>query len=162
MGAVPATDLTVRRLTAEDHEQWLPLWHGYQLFYEAAIPPEVTRETWRRFGDPGEPLRAFGAFDEDGTLLGIAHCVVHASTWSTSPSWYLNDLFTVEAARGQGVGRALIEHVRREAGAAGAGKVHWLTHETNTVARRLYDQVADRPGFIQYVAPPWSEPLSGR
>jgi hypothetical protein len=28
--------------------------------------------------------------------------------------------------------------------------VYWLTHETNTDAMRLYDGIADRPGFVQY------------
>jgi hypothetical protein len=28
--------------------------------------------------------------------------------------------------------------------------VFWNTHETNAVARRLYDAVAERSGFIQY------------
>ena len=37
-----------------------------------------------------------------------------------------------------------------KARAAGASRVYWLTHETNTDARALYDKVADRPGFIQY------------
>jgi hypothetical protein len=33
---------------------------------------------------------------------------------------------------------------------AGANRVHWLTHESNTDARALYEKVAERPGFIQY------------
>jgi hypothetical protein len=32
----------------------------------------------------------------------------------------------------------------------GAARVFWNTHETNAVARRLYDAVAERAGFIQY------------
>jgi len=28
--------------------------------------------------------------------------------------------------------------------------VHWLTHETNATAISLYQQVAERPGFIQF------------
>ena len=55
-----------------------------------------------------------------------------------------------EDARKLGLGRALIEAVYREAQAAGASRVHWLTHETNATARALYDTLADRPGFIQY------------
>jgi GNAT superfamily N-acetyltransferase len=62
----------------------------------------------------------------------------------------LQDLFVAEVARGQGLGRALIEAVYREARAAGASRVYWLTHETNATARALYDKLADRPGFIQY------------
>src|SRR5262249_32222620 len=62
----------------------------------------------------------------------------------------LQDLFVAEGARKLGLGRALIEAVYEAARAAGASRVHWLTHETNAVARSLYDTLADRPGFIQY------------
>jgi len=49
-----------------------------------------------------------------------------------------------------GLGRALIEAVEQEARAAGASRVYWLTHESNAVARALYDKLAESPGFIQY------------
>ena len=58
--------------------------------------------------------------------------------------------FTAEAARGQGVGRALIEAVCERAREAGASRVYWHTHETNRTARELYDKLADRSGFIVY------------
>jgi hypothetical protein len=44
----------------------------------------------------------------------------------------------------------LIEAVYQRARAVGASRVHWLTQESNVTARALYDQVADRSGFIQY------------
>ena len=31
-----------------------------------------------------------------------------------------------------------------------ARAVYWLTHETNTTARALYDKLANNAGFIQY------------
>ena len=55
-----------------------------------------------------------------------------------------------EGARGLGVGRALIEAVYEKAKAAGASRVHWLTQNGNAQARILYDQVADKSGFMQY------------
>ena len=63
---------------------------------------------------------------------------------------YLQDLFTDEASRGRGIGRALIEAVYVKAVEAGSARVYWQTHETNLTAMRLYDQVADRSGFIVY------------
>ncbi len=63
---------------------------------------------------------------------------------------YLQDLFVDPAMRGQGLGRALIEHVYAEAAARGCSRVWWLTHETNTDAMVLYDRVADKSGFVQY------------
>jgi GNAT superfamily N-acetyltransferase len=67
-----------------------------------------------------------------------------------SPTCYLQDLFTDETARGQGIGCALIEAVYERARTAGAKRVYWQTHETNTVAMRLYDKVAVRSGFLVY------------
>ena len=34
--------------------------------------------------------------------------------------------------------------------AAGAQRVYWQTHETNLTAMRLYDEVAERSGFVVY------------
>ena len=67
-----------------------------------------------------------------------------------APICYLQDLFTVQAARGRGVGRALIEAVYERARNAGSARVYWQTHETNATARALYDQVAQWYGFIVY------------
>ena len=142
--------LTVRLLTPAERPLWEPLWAGYLTFYKASVPPETTDSTWARLHDGAEPMHLLGAFDEDGRLLGIVHFIYHRSTWTPGPYCYLQDLFTVEEARGRGVGRALIEAVYERAKAAGASRVYWLTHETNAQAMELYDKVADRSGFVQY------------
>ena len=36
----------------KDFDIWLPLWKGYQRFYEVDIPEPVTLKTWARFLDP--------------------------------------------------------------------------------------------------------------
>jgi GNAT superfamily N-acetyltransferase len=67
-----------------------------------------------------------------------------------TPTCYLNDLYTVATARGQGVGRALILAVYEHAKVAGSTRVYWQTHETNTNAMKLYDRVAEKSGFLVY------------
>ena len=141
--------IEVRPLRSDERAAWEPLWQGYLAFYESSVAPEVTDETWRRLHDPFEPMHVLGAF-RDGRLVGIVHYLFHRSTWTTGDYCYLQDLFTVPEDRGLGAGRALIEAVTERARAAGASRVYWLTHETNAVARALYDRVADRSGFIQY------------
>ena len=139
----------VRGARLDDFEQWLPLWRGYQSFYETEIADTVTRETWRRFHDAAEPMHAAVA-ELEGRVVGIVHFIEHRSCWTTGDSMYLQDLFTEASVRGRGVGRALIEHVYERARSLGCSRVHWLTQETNATAMRLYDDVADRSGFVQY------------
>jgi len=91
--------------------------------------------------------------DQAGQLLGLVHFIFHRSTISIAPTCYLQDLFTLESARGKGVGRALIEQVYQRAKQAGSSRVYWLTHETNTTAMRLYDKVAEKSGFVVYRKP---------
>jgi GNAT superfamily N-acetyltransferase len=104
---------------------------------------------WSRFFDAYEPVHALVA-ELDGRLLGLAHYIFHRNTTMLGPVCYLQDLFTAEPARGHGVGRALIEAVYEKAKEAGSKRVYWQTHETNLTAIKLYEQVAERSGFIVY------------
>jgi len=147
------TDLIVRPVARQDFAQWLPLWDGYNAFYgrsgPTALDVEVTRMTWQRFFDAYEPMHGLVA-DSGGKLLGLVHYLFHRSTIAIQPSCYLQDLFTTAAARGKGVGRALIDGVYERARQAGSPRVYWQTHETNHTAMQLYDKLAERSGFVVY------------
>lgn len=143
----------VREVRRDDYEAWFPLWDGYNAFYgrsgPTALDPEITRMTWSRFFDAYEPVYALVA-ELDGRLVGLAHYLLHRSTTAIQPVCYLQDLFTSQGARGHGVGRALIEAVSTAAQRVGCDKTYWQTHETNALARALYDRVAENSGFIVY------------
>ncbi len=147
------SEIIVRAIEQRDFEQWKPLWDGYNAFYgrhgATALPEEVSHRTWSRFFDGYEPMHALVA-EHKGKLVGLAHYLFHRSTISIGPVCYLQDLFTFESARGKGVGRALTEEVYRCAERAGASRVYWHTHATNTTARLLYDKVAEDSGFVVY------------
>ena len=140
---------TIKPLSSGDHAAWLPLWRGYQAFYKVDIPAEVSEVTWRRLNDPAEPMRGALAWS-DGAAVGLVHYIRHRSCWTTGDYCYLQDLFVEPGIRGTGVGRGLIEYVYERAREQGLNRVYWLTHESNDEARRLYDRIADRSGFIQY------------
>lgn len=150
---LPMSNVRIRPVTAADFPQWLPLWDGYNAFYgrsgPTALPRDITDVTWARFLDPAEPVHALVA-EGDGTLIGLAHYLYHRSTIQVVPTCYMQDLFTAEAARGRGVGRALIEAVARAAATAGSPRIYWQTHESNAVAMKLYDAVAEKSGFLVY------------
>jgi GNAT superfamily N-acetyltransferase len=142
-------DILVRALARGDREQWAPLWRAYLEFYQTLETPEVTDAAWSRIFDPLEPVHAVVAERQDA-LIGFSHYLFQRSTWLVNARCYLQDLYVSPAARRGGVGRALIGAVVDAAKTAGAANVYWNTHETNAAARRLYDTLAKRTGFIQY------------
>lgn len=143
-------ELTIGALTAADRAAWQELFVGYNAFYGRAMPDEFFDRSWAEFS-AAQRMHALGA-KLDGTLVGIAHFLSHASPTSAD-SCYLQDLFTAPQARGRGVARALIAAVTDWARANGCGRVYWATQESNATARRLYDQVAENRGFILYTVP---------
>lgn len=143
-------DIEVRPLKASDHADWRRLWTAYLTFYNTVLKDEVYVETWKRLFSGGEYEPKGFIATLDGQAVGLTHYLYHRSCWSLVNNCYLQDLFADPEVRGKGVGAALIEAVRREAGKIGVTNVYWMTHETNTTARRLYDHVARRTGFIEY------------
>ncbi len=143
----------VRDVQQRDFAEWKMLWGGYNEFYgrkgETALPEIITNAAWARFFDGYEPLHALVA-ENSGRLVGLVHFLFHRSSIALTSNCYLQDLFTAEAARGRGVGRALIEEVYRRAERAGSARVYWQAQETNATARKLYDRVAEKSGFIVY------------
>ncbi len=144
-------DIQVRRLQADDKVRWLALFKGYIAFYQANVADDVVELTWQRLMS-GEADCHIGlvAVEGAGPAIGIAHVLLHRSTWS--PTWYcyLEDLFVDPAVRGRGAGRALIEATYREADQRGATRTYWATQEFNTRARTLYDRLATKSPFVQY------------
>ena len=149
-------EVLIRPVQQNDFQQWKPLWDGYNAFYgrkdATALPDATTQMTWSRFFDAYEPVHALVA-EQSGQLLGLAHFLFHRSTISIAPTCYLQDLFTLESARGKGIGRALIDQVYLRARQAGSSRVYWLTHESNETAMKLYDKVAEKSGFVVYRKP---------
>lgn len=132
-------DLQIRALRAEDRAGWQPLFEAYRRFYRAP-DPEVTDAVFDRLVERRDGMYALVAV-RGGEIVGITHCVMHASTWHATAT-YLEDLFVAPAARGTGAGRALIEAVYARADELGASHVYWRTQEFNAPARSLYEEVA--------------------
>jgi GNAT superfamily N-acetyltransferase len=135
-------------LQRSDFEEWLPLWRAYLRFYRAELSEDVTASTFERLVS-GE-LVGLAAENDDGTLVGLAHLVFHASTWSTEPYCYLENLFVSPEARGSSVATDLIAAVYEEADRRRAAKTYWQTQQYNGRARSLYDQVGHVTSFIVY------------
>ena len=144
------TTTIIRAALPSDEATWRELWKGYCDFYQAQLPDEVTRRTWKRILDPDAQVMCIVA-EVEGKVYGFANCVVHENTWETQAVCYLEDLYVHPAARGRGVATALLEWLRNAMRAEGWARVYWMTREDNERARKLYDQFAQADGFARYV-----------
>jgi GNAT superfamily N-acetyltransferase len=141
---------TIRPLETADREGWSALWAGYLAFYRAELSTETTQATFERLCDGTDGLFGLLALDEAGVAIGLANCVVHATTWSRRPKCYLEDLFVSPAARGGDLGQALLKAVKQTATDRGAPVVYWHTQQYNGRARSLYDVVGRPTSFVVY------------
>lgn len=151
-----ATLIEITALTAVDRPRWTELWRGYLAFYETILPSEVYDHTWHRIL-ADESIHGLAARTPNG-IVGITHFLFHAHGWTLQHACYLQDLFVDPAARGTGAGRKLIEAVAVKAREHGADRLYWMTQDTNTTARRLYDRLAKTRGYIKYDYPPLTGP----
>ncbi|WP_170608785.1 GNAT family N-acetyltransferase [Ruegeria arenilitoris] len=149
---MPDTPL-IRPLRPEDRSDWAEMWRDYLAFYETTVPDSTYDTTFSRLlGDDPNDFSCFVA-ESDGNLLGLTHYLFHRHAWKEESVCYLQDLYARPQSRGQGVGRALIEAVYKEADRLGAPTVYWLTQEFNHTARKLYDRVGKLTPFIKYQRP---------
>jgi GNAT superfamily N-acetyltransferase len=147
---VPA-ELEIVPIASEEFEALLPLIAAYQRFYEVEeIDPDRNRAFFRRFLAPSEDGLLLGARTA-GELLGYACLYWHFSSTRSAETVLMNDLFVAESARGNGVGRALIEASAAVAHDRGALHLEWSTAPDNLTAQRLYDSTgAARSEWVEY------------
>jgi GNAT superfamily N-acetyltransferase len=142
--------MKIRNLRADDRAAWNDLWDGYLHFYRAELAPDVTEQTFTRVTERRDGCFGLGAETSDGSLAGLAHCVLHATTWSRGGTCYLEDLYVSPAHRGTGDAAALIEAAGEQARAEGAELLYWHTQAFNGPGRSLYDTVARLTSFVHY------------
>lgn len=105
-----------------------------------ARPPErLSPDSWPP-GGPSPERRP-----PVGRPVALANCFTSLSTFACRPLVNVHDLAVAATHRGQGVGRALLDAVEREARARGACKITLEVLEGNAVARRAYERVGFRP-----------------
>ncbi|MEO0973507.1 MAG: GNAT family N-acetyltransferase [Pseudomonadota bacterium] len=91
----------------------------------------------------------FLAYENDEPL-GLANCFVAYATFKARPLLNVHDLAVLPAARGRGVGKALLDAAAAKARGLGACRVTLEVLETNP-ARRLYEREGFEYGTPRYL-----------
>lgn len=126
----------VRRASAEDAADVARLLHDFNTEFGEPTPGAAA------LAERGARMLAAG---ELTVLLagegpsGIAQLRFSPSIWSDAPGACLEELYVAPAARGRGMGRALLEAAMELAREAGADHIDLNTGETDTAARALYE-----------------------
>jgi ribosomal protein S18 acetylase RimI-like enzyme len=90
----------------------------------------------------GDPAKARYWILDDRTG---AICVTREwSDWSNADYWWISFVYLVPEVRGRGLVEALVDHVRRAAGQAGAPEVRLYVHPENARAIRAYERLGFR------------------
>ncbi|MBU6166354.1 MAG: GNAT family N-acetyltransferase [Alphaproteobacteria bacterium] len=76
--------------------------------------------------------------EQGGQVVGLALFFTNFSTWTGKPGLYLEDLFVMPAARGAGLGQALLVHLAGIALDRGYARFEWSVLDWNTPAIGFY------------------------
>lgn len=149
-----AEPLRIEPISGQQYEALVPMIASYQGFYEAEdIREERNREFFRRFVSPSEDGMLVGAWRGD-RLVGYACLYWHFSSTRAVETVLMNDLYVEAEARGEGIGRALIEAAVEVARERSSPILEWSTAPDNATAQRLYDSTgAERSTWIEYELP---------
>lgn len=143
------TDLAVRPAAPGDRAGWEPLFTAYADFYKVDMTAETLETAWGWIHDPDRVVEALVA-ERGGALVGLAHYRAMPSPLRGATLGFLDDLYVDPAARGAGVGQAVLARLAGIAAERGWHCVRWITADDNYRARTLYDRVAVKTGWNMY------------
>jgi GNAT superfamily N-acetyltransferase len=133
----PATEADVGVLLALIREL-----ADYEHSVEEVVGSESDLRTWL-FGET--PAVWCHLAELDGAVVGFALWFRNFSTWLAKPGIYLEDLFVRPAARGHGLGKALLMELVGIARERGYGRVEWSVLDWNTPAIEFYRALGATP-----------------
>lgn len=108
-----------------------------KLLHLVVVTPESLRP--HLFGP--RPAAEAVVAEADGAVVAFALFFTNFSTFLGQPGLYLEDLYVQPAHRGQGLGRAVLEHLGALAVERGCGRFEWSVLDWNENAIRFYEKM---------------------
>jgi ribosomal protein S18 acetylase RimI-like enzyme len=145
-----ADGVEVRDARPEEAEELLPLMRAYCDFYEATPPDQGLLGMARTLiADPEQGAMFIARDGEDA--VGFATLDWKWSSLKAAKLGYLEDLYVIPDARGNGIADALIEACAERCRERGAPAMQWQTAPDNQRAQAVYERtgaVADT--YLEY------------
>jgi GNAT superfamily N-acetyltransferase len=141
----PSTDLAIRPATAADVSTILGFIRAlarYEKLEHEVVADEAALHA-TLFG--ARPAAEVVLAEQAGAAVGFALFFQSYSTFVARPGLYLEDLFVDPAARGRGVGAALMSALARIAVARGYGRFEWSVLDWNQPALAFYASLGAVP-----------------
>ncbi|HEX6070027.1 MAG TPA: GNAT family N-acetyltransferase [Longimicrobiaceae bacterium] len=132
--------ISIRPADPADAEVLLELVDALADYEKLPRPDRAARERLIRDGFGAQPLFRAYLGEVDGVPVAYAITFHTYSSFLALPTLYLEDLFVLPDARGQGVGGALFRHLVGEALRQGCGRMEWVVLDWNRVAIDFYER----------------------
>ncbi|KAJ3150729.1 hypothetical protein HDU86_006346 [Geranomyces michiganensis] len=130
--------ITIRPATIDDCPLILKFTQDLALYEKALDKVEATVDSFRTTLFGPTPFAHVLLASLNGQPVGMALYFFNYSTWKARPGLYLEDLYVDDAARGAGVGTALMKALARVAVEKGCGRMEWSALDWNKPAIDFY------------------------
>ena len=124
-------------------DQVAALFDDYRVHYGQPSAPETTR-SWLQDQIAQHRISAAAAIRADH-VRGFITVTVTPASLRLGTSWSIRDLYVAPHHRRSGIAKALLQHVIRNARAAGAHRVSLQTETDNIPALALYTEIGFKP-----------------
>jgi GNAT superfamily N-acetyltransferase len=118
----------------------LPLVRGYHEFERFTMSDAEREAALAPLLQPGSSLGRVWLVRQGGEVLGYAALTFGYSIEFRGRDAFVDELFLVAAARGRGIGSAVLGRVKAQAAALGLVALHLEVARDNRQARRLYER----------------------
>ncbi len=130
--------MKLRRATAADTGTLMPLVRAYHEFEGIDATDAERLATLRPLLGEGDGLGTIWLIETpDGAVGYIALCFGYSIEFGGRDA-FVDEFFIVEAERGRGLGREVLERVKAQAAEAGVRALHLEVARTNTAAKNFY------------------------
>ena len=136
---------TIRPATADDCELIVALIRELAEYEKLLDQCHASSEALRQSLFGARPQAECLIAEYQGEGVGFALFFHNYSTFLAKPGLYLEDLYVRPAARGLGIGKALLARLAQLAVERGCGRFEWSVLDWNTPAIRFYESLGAQP-----------------